>query len=280
MRKNNTIQEILAKDHFIEIFRLEDIDETVFNNYQRYDFYQLIWFTKISGNDRYFLDFNEHLIYNNQIVLVFPGQIDKLDIEGNEGFLFAIHPDNFFRINQRMNSAYLNGYFSNIFISPDAETTELLEVFKDLLLQESNSLNRILLKEIYIEAFLFHIVDFFKKTDAYKNQVDFQIPQLMKLIDANFIHHRETDFYAQQMNISCKKLNIISVKGTGKTVKQHLQERLVLETKKEIRLKEKNLKEISFALGFEDPAYFTRFFKKQTGITPVEFRENEENKFK
>lgn len=71
-----------------------------------------------------------------------------------------------------------------------------------------------------------------------------------------------------------KKINEICIKGTGKTIKQHLQERLILEIKKEIRLRRKSLKEIAFDLGFNEPAYFTRFFKQHTTLTPKEFRDS------
>ncbi|MDL2256864.1 helix-turn-helix transcriptional regulator, partial [Bacteroidales bacterium OttesenSCG-928-I14] len=67
-------------------------------------------------------------------------------------------------------------------------------------------------------------------------------------------------------------LNKLSISGTGKTVKQHLQDRLLLEAKKEIRLNNKSLKEIAFDLGFNEAAYFSRFFKKQTSLSPLQFR--------
>ncbi|NDV46858.1 AraC family transcriptional regulator [Paludibacter sp. 221] len=273
MEKGSKILDKLSASEFVEVFRLEDIDEGVFNNYQRYDFYQLIWFTKVGVNNTYFLDFNEYTIAENQIGLVFPGQIDRLDIEGNEGYLFAIHSDNFFRISQRINSDYLNGYVSNVFISLDDEARSVLEDIMRLILLELNSQNRIMLMESYMEAFLFHVSSFFQSSEDYKKSPDSQVSYLMKLIDRNFIGERETEFYAAQMHLTCKKLNSIALKGTGKTVKQHILERLVLEIKKEIRLHEKSLKEIAFALGFSEPAYFTRFFKKNTGITPTEFRD-------
>lgn len=43
-------------------------DDTIFENYQRYDFYQLLWFTKADGDNIYFLDFNEYKIKEDQIV--------------------------------------------------------------------------------------------------------------------------------------------------------------------------------------------------------------------
>ncbi|MDL2215428.1 helix-turn-helix domain-containing protein [Dysgonomonas sp. OttesenSCG-928-M03] len=257
---------------FIDIYRLEDANDTIFGNYQRYDFYQVIWFESVKGDNSYFLDFNEYKIQDNQIIVVFPGQIDKLDPEGKEGYLFAIHSDIFFNIGQHIDSDYLHGYFSNVFVSPDNEVKKILDQLVALLLREYTSLNRIKLMESYLEAFLFHVSALFERTETFRNKGEFIVSELMRLIDHNFIVQRETDFYADQLNMSNKKINEISKRGTGKTVKQHLQERLILEIKKEIRLREKSLKEIAFDLGFNEPAYFTRFFKQHTAMTPKEFK--------
>ena len=51
-----------------------------------------------------------------------------------------------------------------------------------------------------------------------------------------------------------------------------INERLVLEAKREIGYVRKPIKEISYELGFSEPAYFTRFFGKQTGYAPEDFR--------
>jgi len=271
-------QNILAKrlgdPPFIDIYKLEDADDAIFGNYQRYDFYQVIWFTSVEGDNSYFLDFIEYKIQNNQIIVIFPGQIDKLETEGKKGYLFAIHSDVFFNIAHRINSDYLHGYFSNVFVSPDDETRKSLDQLINLIVPEYNSQNRIKLIESYVEAFLFHVSALFEKSETFRNKGEFIVSELMRLIDHNFIDQRETDFYAGQLNMSNKRINEICKKGTGRTVKQHLQERLILEIKKEIRLHEKSLKEIAFALGFNEPAYFTRFFKQHTSMTPTEFRDS------
>jgi len=258
---------------FINVYRLEDADNFQFGNYQRYDFYQVIWFMLVGGDTSYFLDFNEYRLQDNQIILVFPGQIDKLDVGGKKGYLFAIHSDVFFRISQHIHSDYLYGYYSNVFINIDQPTKGILGNLMKLIEIEYTNRNNVQLMESYMEAFLFHVTSLFENTDTYKSKNDSQVSLLMKWIDNNFIKERETDFYADKMNISNKKINEISIKGTGKTVKQHLQERLILEIKKEIRLNRKTFKEISFDLGFSEPAYFTRFFKKHTGMTPSGFKE-------
>lgn len=263
----------LEGDQFIEIFRLEQADDAIFGNYQRYDFHQVIWFKKAGGNPAYSLDFKEYTIADNQVVVVFPGQIDILDTEGKEGYLFAIHNENFFHINQHIQSYYLNGYASNVFITLDDSTSFILNRLMELILQEYQEENRIVLMESYMQAFLFHVSSLYEFSDTFKNKPDTAVSELMKLVDDNFMVERDTDFYATQLGLSNKKVNELSVKGTGKTIKQHLQERLLLEIKKEIRLGAKSLKEIAFELGFSEPAYFTRFFKQQTGMTPSEFKE-------
>ncbi len=135
----------LNENPFIEIFRLEELtDDTIFGNYQRYDFYQLLWFTKVSGDTTYFLDFEEYTLEENQFILIFPGgQIDKLDPQGKEGFLYAIHNDLFFRISEYIQSDYLRGYVSNAFLKPDKQTESMLRQLNGLLLQESRSENRL-----------------------------------------------------------------------------------------------------------------------------------------
>lgn len=125
-----------------------------------------------------------------------------------------------------------------------------------------------------MEAFLFHVSALSDNEYPVNNENVHLAGELMQLIDHHFIDQRETDFYADRLGVSNKKVNLISTKGTGKTVKQHIQERLVLEIKKEIRLGEKNFKEIAFELGFSEAAYFTRFFKQQTGMTPRRFKES------
>ena len=274
---NHNLLNQLKEGRFIEIFRLQDIDDSFFNDYQRYDFFQLLWFTQVEGERKYFIDFTDYTFAANEVVLVYPGQIDRIDLNQIEGYLFAIDNDTFFHINQHLNSDYLNGYFSNVFVSLNEDIQQILEQILKLMLTEYEGKKRIMLLESYMDGFLQHITEAFEKTNTYKNilqnKSNTTIAALMKLIDRHFMQERNTDFYAQQLGLTPKKLNEVSLKGTGKTVKQHLQQVLLLEIKKEIRLNQKSIKEIAFDLGFSEPAYLTRFFKQQTAQTPTEFRE-------
>lgn len=260
-------------DFSIEIFRLEELTNTLFSNYQRYDFHQIIWFVKTKGDNLYSIDFNKYTISDNQIVIIYPRQVERVDLKGKEGFLFAINNDIFFEINQKINSDYLNGYFSNVFISLDKKRTLTLNHIQNLIIEEYNDQNRSVLMESYLQSFLFHIASFNENKILSNNRNVVLFVEFVKLTDNNFIRNRDVVFYAKELNISEKKLNEVCKALSGKTTKQFIQERLILEIKKEIKLGTKNLKEIAFELGFNESAYLTRFFKQQTSISPSEFKE-------
>ena len=51
-----------------------------------------------------------------------------------------------------------------------------------------------------------------------------------------------------------------------------ISQRIVLEATRDLTFTVLSVKEIAYSLGFDDPAYFTRFFTKHTGLTPTQFR--------
>ena len=79
-------------------------------------------------------------------------------------------------------------------------------------------------------------------------------------------------FYADQLNMDIKKINRICRESTGSTLFELLQERLITECKIQLQTSTGSVKEISYDLGFNDPAFFGRFFKKHTNYTPLEFK--------
>ena len=78
--------------------------------------------------------------------------------------------------------------------------------------------------------------------------------------------------YAQKLNISIAYLNECVKNETGFSVSYHIQQRIILEAKRLLYHSEKSIKEISLALGYDDYAYFSRVFKKSTGVTAIGFR--------
>jgi AraC family transcriptional activator of pobA len=83
---------------------------------------------------------------------------------------------------------------------------------------------------------------------------------------------RSAKDFADQLAVHVNHLNRAIRTTTGKTTTGHIFERLISEAKALLKHTDWNISEISYCLGFEDPAHFNHFFKKQTKTTPSIFR--------
>lgn len=104
-----------------------------------------------------------------------------------------------------------------------------------------------------------------------------RIYQFIILLDQYFKEQRNADFYATDMGISAKRLNQILKLKMNKSITQLIHERLILEAKRMLISSEMTIKEIAFELNFDDPAYFSRFFKKNTQLSPEKFKQQHPN---
>ncbi len=91
-------------------------------------------------------------------------------------------------------------------------------------------------------------------------------------IEEHFRELHEVSAYAELLHISAGHLSEVVKAQSGRSAIKHLHERLVLEAKRLLFYTPQALKEIAFDLGFSDASYFNRFFKRETGLTPAEYR--------
>lgn len=93
-----------------------------------------------------------------------------------------------------------------------------------------------------------------------------------ELVDHQFTQLRLVKRYADQLNITERRLQQLTLAATGKTPKQLIDARVVLEAKRLLKHTDESVKAIGFALGFEEPTNFIRFFRQNAKQTPAEFR--------
>ena len=74
--------------------------------------------------------------------------------------------------------------------------------------------------------------------------------------------------YAESLSIHVNSLNRSVKEITGKTTSRQISSRIIQEANALLKHTDWNISEIAYALGFEEPAYFTNYFKKQTGTSP------------
>ena len=93
------------------------------------------------------------------------------------------------------------------------------------------------------------------------------------VLEKEYINTRNAKNYAARLFVSYKFLNDIVKHLTGKTVKAFIDDYVTMEIERNLVSTSFSIKEISYKTGFKEPANMIKFFKKNTNITPLKFRQ-------
>ncbi len=108
-----------------------------------------------------------------------------------------------------------------------------------------------------------------------KNSADLDYVMLFKeMLDNQFQKQKLVRHFAKQLSVTEKRLNLATSKILGKSPKQMIDERIMLEAKRLLAHTNESVKEIGFSLGFDEPTNFIKYFRKHNHSTPVEFKES------
>jgi AraC family transcriptional activator of pobA len=96
--------------------------------------------------------------------------------------------------------------------------------------------------------------------------------RFVALVEARFREGWPVSAYATALGVSVKGLNRLTQAHAGSSATASVHRRLVREAAERLAHLDAPVSAIGFELGFDDPAYFTRFFKRMTGMSPRAFR--------
>jgi AraC family transcriptional regulator, transcriptional activator of pobA len=99
-----------------------------------------------------------------------------------------------------------------------------------------------------------------------------RLRQFRALMEAHYAEHWPVERYARQIALSETSLNRLCRRLTGSTGFDLIQQRLALEARRRLLYLPSSVNGIAGELGFKDSAYFCRFFRRHSGISPTEFR--------
>lgn len=97
------------------------------------------------------------------------------------------------------------------------------------------------------------------------------ILQFQYLVEETFMDRKDVAYYSDALRVTEATLNRRVKAGLNQTVIQAVNERLAIEARVALRTGERSVKEVAFELGFVDPLYFSRFFKKHFGMPPSQY---------
>ena len=282
-----TYPKVNSKEEHIHfaISRMENIfvkRKGVVDEPHRHDFYTVLIINKANGLHK--IDFNTYHLSNNQLFFVAPGQVHQV-IEKEQSFGFAMTFSIQFLIENAIPLSFIDGLnlFQNYGQSPPLfpaeEKFKNIEHFAEKIFELSDSDAK--MKSLSIGAYLKllliecnNICSISQLPDVHAVEINF-IQSFKNAVDQNFRTEHSASFYANLFNITTDHLNRTVKAKIGKTAKNYIQSRIITEAKRMLYFTSLSNKEVGYELGFNEPSNFSAFFKKQTNISPSEFKSAE-----
>lgn len=250
----------------------------VVNKPEQVDSYTIYWIKEGSGT--YHIDFEEYTFDGTILFFLSPGQVFSVTSERiKEAYKLSFKRD-FYCIQTHDKEISCNGVlFNNVYDTPyvipkERDTQRLSMILEDLIEEfKSENSGQYDMLQTYLKQFIIHSVrvkkeDFVIKEDAEtKLYKDFSV-----LVEQNFRKMHSVSGYADRLGVSPKSLAKHFQKLGTETPSDFIKGRIILEAKRQLLYSDQSVKQIAFDMGFNDPAYFTRFFTKATQKSPLSFK--------
>ena len=242
----------------------------------KHDFFLTILFT--NGSGKHEVDFKTYTVERGAIFVLKPGQMHFWELSADvDGYVF-FHSRIFFESGFHALSIKDFHFFNSFQSSPIYKLTDIrlskIELFMHELVEEYRKSE--ILKSAKIQCLISLVyTEIARENGKFENISNKTYLAKLKLfedlVESNFKELKLVKQYATKLNISEKHLNRITKSCIGKTSTQLIAERNILEAKRMLIYSNLNVSQIGEALGYFDSSYFVRFFKKNTGITPLVF---------
>lgn len=245
----------------------------------KHNFYHLVLFT--NGGGSHAIDFKNFTVKPYQIYFMIPGQVHSWSFEGKvDGYVinfsvpflqsFLLKPDYLEQF------PFFSGALDDMVIDiPESLHTHVIDLFEQIVAEsESNQrlsadMVRALMLQLFISIGRLSFNHQTPHTTAYNFTL---LKNFQKLIEKNFTTLRLPKDYAELLYITPNHLNALCNDVLGTPAGEVIRNRIVLEAKRLLVNFELSISEIAYRLNFTDNSYFSKFFKKQEGLTPEDFR--------
>lgn len=252
----------------------------LFNELHILEFYAFIIVTE--GNYRHFLEFNIYHLTVGDLIIICPNQLHKfMDIKGFDGYILAfteafitdylLNTNNLIRF-EIMNKIY---EFGKIKLSDFTfnQIKALVMLLRNELDQKTDSSQTLILQHL-LSAVIINInreINLLQGTIKFDNYTTI-VMNFKMLLQEKMKHSFDVQYYADQLKVNKRTLQLATKKILNTTPKNLIDHALILQCKRALLDPAVQIQDVAFDLGFADAPIFTKYFKRQTNLTPQEFR--------
>ncbi|MCT4700067.1 helix-turn-helix domain-containing protein [Tenacibaculum haliotis] len=267
-----------------DIFSLQTVafeKACVVNKPQQISVYKIFWIKE--GTGTYNIDFESYSFDGGVLFFLSPGQVFSVDSEKiSEAYQLSFIQD-FYCIQTHDSEIACNGVlFNNVyetpFVKPNEKDILKLSLIIDNLIDEFENTETAQydMLQAYLKQFIIHSVRIRKEYHVVKEDIETKLfKDFSLLVEQNFKKLHSVTDYANRLGISPKSLTKHFQKTKTDTPSDFIKNRIIIEAKRQLLYSTEAIKNIAFDLGFNDPAYFSRFFTKATGQSPKQFQQDQ-----
>jgi len=248
----------------------------------KHSFYHLVYFTRGGGYQT--IDFEYVAVKPHQMYFMVPGQVHNWSFDGEvDGYI--INFSSAFFQSFLLKAGYLDElpFFSGIVadsvIEIPADTQETITGGLEELINENEGkrpLKADMIRAILLRLFMV-IARLSKPHNSTPGYNYTLLRNFQKLIEKNYSKLKLPKDYAELLYITPNHLNALCSAILGISSGEVIRKRIALEAKRLLINHEFSISQIADQLNFADNSYFSKFFKKQAGVTPEEFRKQHHN---
>lgn len=253
---------------------------------RRRAFYEIFWIT--DGVGKHHIDFEGWSIIPNTLYFITPGQVAYWELqEQAKGFAILFTQE--FMASNLLEQVTLQSFdfyhhtTQQPLIHIDNDDAKLFTAICEHMVSEYNGQNygRFALLQCQLITFLIHSQRHYNELlhPSHMLAGDKLVKRYLQLIDKHFHEIKTILDYAEILSVTSGHLSDMVGEHLGTTPIQLLNKRIALEAKRELIHSEQTIAEVSLVLNFDNPSYFSRFFKREVGIAPSEFRRKFREKY-
>lgn len=254
----------------------------VFNQPEQVLGYSIYWIKQ--GKGTYHIDFKTYDFQDNVLLFLSPGQVFSVASEQiKEAYKITFTKD-FYCIQTHDQAVACNGVlFNNVyeipFVKPCKNDTQKLHFIMNSLMEEfqRNEVAQHDMLQAYLKQFIIVSVRIQKEQVSVKTDVETKLfKDFSTLVEMNFKSLHKVSDYANRLGLSPKSLTKNFQRVGVESPSDFIKNRVLLEAKRQLKYSSNPVKEIAYDLGFNDAAYFSRFFTKAVQQSPLQFRKENE----
>ncbi len=247
----------------------------------RHDFFEVLYLSE--GTGFHVIDGNKYEIKPPCVFFMSPGQAHKIEFSNDiEGYIYIFTPE-FYLINQTNPNRLIEfPFFFTIrqenrpLILNSAEDIQFLEIlFRKGIVEigKGENYSMDLLRSV-LDLILTTCAVLYKSGENLlaKGRGNIVVKKFLQLVEENYHKNLPVNEYAGMLTITPNHLTQTVTLLTGKTTSQIIKSKQVLEIKRLLVHTNLSVTEIAGRLNFPDQSYFTKFFKRETGISPLQYR--------